>query len=70
MKEAKLLVGPISSKDICVDTLEEKLNAWLEVLDETNARILDVKFSSNANDSSVCGAVLVLYEREKYEGES
>lgn len=73
MKEAKLLVGPIpySSKDLIrVDTLEEKLNAWLEVLDETNARIIDIKFSSNASDSSVCGAALILYEREKYEGES
>lgn len=70
MQEVKIFVGPITrpSGSICQGvTLDEKVN---EFLAKTWTRIIDIKFSVTASGENMTGSVMIVYDRDKYEGES
>ena len=70
MQEVKTFVGPITRTNGSIYptvTLDEKINAYLK---ETRAKIIDIKFSVTASGDNMAGAAMIIYEREKYEGES
>lgn len=70
MIETKTFTGPVSHPPGTVSpvvTLDEKVNAFLA---ETRAKIIDIKFSVAASGDNVAAAAMVIYERDKYEGES
>lgn len=73
MLETIIFAGPISKPQKPIRpgssflTISEKVNAFLE---GNRAKIIDIKFSAMDSGDKYSAAVMIVYEREKYEGES
>ena len=70
MIETRTFIGQITHPSRTahpVVTLDEEVNGFLV---KNRIRLLDIKFSFAASGDNIAGAAMIVYERDKYEGES
>lgn len=69
MIETKTFTGPIVRQQGSIYpmvTLDEKVNAFL---DKNRVELIDIKFSVAAIGENLAAAAMIVYSRERHEGE-